>query len=181
MDYLDVYLESMFDYKEEDVEVYVDVGAGIILKNMDGIPHVLVIQRSSDDHWPNYYEIPRGKCDNGTDKKPEKVKPCIRREIKEEVGLNVKPIYLIDKFSYYVKKDKRKSTQFNYLCVMKDPNQPVKLSHEHQDYKWVKSMGEVELLLLPELKKTISKVLNSAQNLVNYNLDSGEEQIIEEK
>lgn len=177
---IDVYLENLFGYKEEDIEKYVDVSGGVIIKLIDNIPHVLLIQRASDDHFPLYWEIPRGRCDKGKNGKPEKPKPCLRREVKEEVGLDVRPVYLIDKFSYYVKDEKRKSTQSNFLCIMKNKNQEVRLSKEHQDYKWVKSMGEVELLVLPEIRNTISKVLNVNKSLINYSLKSDGEQIIEE-
>lgn len=179
-DFLDVYLENIFEYNEEDIEQYVNVSAGIVIKLFDGIPHVLLIQRSSQDFFPLYYEVPRGKCDKGKNGKEEKLKPCLKREVKEETNLDVKPVKLIDHFSYYVKRDKRKSTQYNFLCFMKDPDQPVKLSKEHQDYKWVKSLGEVELMVLPEIRNAISKVLNSSQKVVNYNLKDYSEQIIEE-
>ncbi len=177
-DIIDLYLEGLFDYKEQDIKTYVNVACGIIVKRIDDIPHILLIQRAADDHWPLFYEPPRGKCD----KTPtEKLKPCLKREVKEEVGLDVLPIKIIDSFSYYVSKEKRKSTQYNFLCVLKDQNQPVVLSKEHQDYKWIKSLGEVELLCLPEMRTTISKVLTSDQSLVNYDLGYDEEKIIEEK
>lgn len=175
--FLDIYLENIFDYDERNVEIYRNVSGGVILKLFDGIPHVLLIQRSKDDHFPLYWEIPRGKCDKGEN---EKLKPCLKREVKEETGLDVKPIKLIDRFSYYTKDERRKSTQYNYLCFMKNPNQEVKISKEHQNYKWVKSLGEVELMVLPEIRNSISKVLKAGQKMVNYNLKDDSEQIIEE-
>ena len=42
------------------------------------------------------------------------------------------------------------------------------MSKEHQDYKWVQSVGEVELMVPSEMKKTISKVLNKDEKIVNY-------------
>lgn len=176
--FLDTYLENLFNYDERNVEKYVDVSGGVIVKLIDNIPHVLVIQRSEDDHWPLYWEIPRGKCDKNPN---EKLKPCLKREVKEEVGLDVKPIRKIDSFSYIADEGKRKSTQYNFLCLLVDKNQDVILSKEHQDYKWIKSLGEIELLVLPELRDTISKVLSSKSKLVTYDDTDNDDKMIEEK
>lgn len=171
--YLDIYLENMFN-NEPEVKEFVKVSGGIILKEIDGFPHILLIQRSSDDHWPLYWEIPRGKCDQGNN---ERLNHCLKREIKEETGLDVKPVKFVDSFSYYVPKDKRKSKQYNFLCVLKDVNQPVKLSKEHQDYKWIKSLGEIKLMVAPpEINSTLTKVLNASEKVVDYG-----NEIIEEK
>jgi len=151
---------------EEKNFKHMNVSGGLITKKgKKGETLLLMIQRSADDHWPNFWEFPRGKCDKGPN---EQLKPCMQREVKEETGLDVIPIKFIDKFDYVAYADKRRSTQHNFLCRMKDPNQKIKLSKEHQDYKWIMSVGEAELLALPEMKKTISKVFSSEENLVNY-------------
>jgi 8-oxo-dGTP diphosphatase len=152
--------------QEDLVEKEVNVTGAVILKNNDeGTQSVLLIQRSRDDHWPNVWEFCRGKCDRG-DK--NKLKECLKREVKEEVGLDIEIIEFIDKYEYIADKGKRKSTQFNFLCKMIDPNQKIKLSSEHQDYRWVDSVGECELLIPSEMKKTISKVLNQDEKIVIY-------------
>ena len=51
---------------------------------------------------------------------------------------------------------------------MKNPNQKIKLSFEHQDYRWITAVGEVELLVPSEMKKTISKVLNQDERIIVY-------------
>ena len=82
--------------------------------------------------------------------------------------MDVDILNFIDQFDYIADNGKRKTTQYNFLCRMKDPNQKIKLSKEHQDFKWVYSLGEVELLVPSEMKKTISKVLNTDEQIVNY-------------
>ena len=168
--HLDRYLESITTISDEaKIKKFVKVAGGVIMKEGEnGEKLVLLIQRAKDDHFPNHYEIPRGKCDGGTNNKDEKLNECLKREIKEETGLDVKPIKYIDNFSYIADKGTRKSTQYNFLCVMVNPNQKVKLSHEHQDYKWIQSVGEVELYVLPEIKKSIVKVLNTDDRIVDY-------------
>lgn len=133
----------------------INVSGGVIFQKGDnGEYKILMIQRSSDDHFPDHWEFPRGKCDNG---KNEPLVKCLKREVKEESGLDVIPIKYIDKFTYSADKGTRLSTQYNFLCKLKDPKQKVKLSFEHQDYKYITTPGEAELLALPEIKKILKK------------------------
>ena len=165
MNILKNYLEFLYG-QENKVKIDMKVASAVIIKkgiNKENL--ILLIQRSSEDFWPLYWETPRGKCD-----KPigEKLIHCLKREIKEETGLDITPIKFIDKFQYLADKGTRRSTQYNFLCKMKNPKQEIKLSKEHQDYKWISSVGEAELLVLPEIKKTITKVLNLDSGMVEY-------------
>jgi len=152
---------------DEDIKVFMNVASAVITRidPNGGEQYVLLIQRAANDYYPLFYETPRGKCDAGPN---EALEACCKREVKEETGLDVEIVRLIDKFDYLADKGTRKSTQYNFLCRMKNPNQKIKLSKEHDDYKWISSVGEAELLLLPELKKTISKVLDLDQRIVDY-------------
>jgi mutator protein MutT len=150
------YIEMMIG--DDKVEVTMIVAAGVICKEGEnGEKMILLIQRSPDDHWPNHWEFPRGKCD-----KPigEPVDKCAIREIKEECGLDVKVIDFIDKFQYLADAGKRNSICYNFLCRMEDPNQKIKLSKEHSSYRWVTQMGEVDLMVMPEQRKTLEKILS---------------------
>lgn len=156
-------LEEIF-YNKSIVKKKIPVAAGIIMKNGEkGESVVLLIQRAADDHFPLMFEVPRGKCED----KDKNIIACLKREVKEETGLDIEPIRFIDKFSYIAEKGERISTQYNYLCRMKDENQKIKLSKEHDDYKWVTTMGEVTLQVMPELRRTISKVLNPDESVAN--------------
>jgi len=147
------------DPKEEKPKEIMPVASAIIIKkdSEDGdLDKLLLIQRDKDDHFPLMWEVPRGKCDQPN----ESLIDCLKRETKEETGLDIIPIRYVGKFSYYSVKRKRESIQYNFLCKLKYDNQPVKLSHEHQNYKWVPSMGIVQLNVMPELSKIISSVFN---------------------
>ncbi len=159
-------VEEGFIGAETEVKVHMNVGAGVIVKqDENNTIQILLIQREEDDHWPNYWEFPRGKCD-----KPigEDLLKCTKREVKEETGLNVTPKFLIDIIEYLADKGTRKSKCHNFLCIMNNPDQEIKLSKEHQKYKWISEVGEAEMLLLPDQKKTIEKVLNSDRSIVSY-------------
>ena len=156
-------------YNTDQVVEKMNVSGGIIFKEQLGEkPALLLIQRAKDDHWPNFFEFPRGKCDNGPN---EGLIACLKREVKEESGLDIIPIKFIDKFSYTADEGKRLSTQHNYLCKMKDPKQKVKLSKEHQGFQWITTPGEAELTVLPEMKRSIIKafeLIDPTTQLVNY-------------
>lgn len=150
--------------QEDNVIKEVNVSGAIILKMLpDGTKSILIIKRSSDDHWPGVEEFPRGKCHI-----KENLEECLKREVKEETGLDIEIIEYIDKYEYLADGGKRKSIQYNFLCKMKNPNQEIKLSKEHSEYRWISTVGQIELIVPVEMKKTISKVLNIDQQIVNY-------------
>lgn len=162
--YIDVLAESIADKK--NIKKHVNAAAGVIMRiDEDEVKQILLIQRATEDHWPNHWEFPRGKCDRGAS---EEIIPCVKREIKEETGLNVKVLSLIDTFQYLADRGERLTTCYNFLCKLDPPNQNIKLSKEHQDHKWISEVGEAELLVLPDQKKTIAKVLNNDRPLETY-------------
>jgi len=151
---------------EKNVKVHMNVGAGVIIREDENLrKQVLLLQRAADDHWPLHWEFPRGKCDKPVG---EDIRKCTKREVKEETGLDVIPLVLIDILEYTADKGTRKSKCYNFLCELKNPDQKISLSKEHSDYKWVSEVGEVEMLVLPDQKKTIEKVLNSDRPIVSY-------------
>jgi mutator protein MutT len=159
--YKKILIESIGDLK--NVKVKVNAAAAVIMRyDENNKKEILLIQRAPDDHWPHHYEFPRGKCDHG---KNENIMSCVKREVKEETGLDIDVLGLIDKFQYLADGGNRLTTCFNYLCKMKDPEQKIKLSKEHQDFKWISEVGQAELMVLPDQKKTIEKVLNSDRSI----------------
>lgn len=147
------------------VEVTMIAAAGVIYKHGEnGEMMVLLIQRASDDHWPLHWEFPRGKCDKPVG---ERVDKCALREIKEECGLDVEIEKFIDKFQYLADGGKRRTICYNFLCKMKDPEQKVKLSKEHDNYMWVTNLGQVDLMVMPEQRKTLEMVLSTDNPIVS--------------
>lgn len=122
-----------------------NVSGGIIVKrDEDGVLRCLLIQRAADDHWPLHWEFARGKCDGGKGNLNEGLIDCLKREIKEETGLDIKPVRYIGEFKYTTRE--RETTQYNFLCSV-DENQKVKLSKEHDDYKWVNTIGQITTMV----------------------------------
>ena len=72
----------MFSGKIEydDLNMTIKVAAGIIQKGQ----HVLLTKRRPDSHLPNLWEFPGGKIEPG-----ENLKDALRRELREELGIEV--------------------------------------------------------------------------------------------
>lgn len=116
---------------------------------------VLIIQRSDkDDAYPGLWELPSGKREF-----LEKSRETLKREVKEETGINVKPTMPVSVFEFKVEKKNeiRDATQISFL--VKPIGKPtIKLSHEHQDYAWVTESELDRYKLSDETKKAILKV-----------------------
>ena len=151
---------------EIKVKVTMIASAGVICKHGDnGEKMILIIQRAADDHWPLHWEFPRGKCDKPIGEAPNK---CAVREIKEETGLDVEVKSFIDKFEYLADRGTRRTICYNFLCHMKDPDQKIKLSKEHDSYKWITQAGEASLFVMPEQRKTLEKVLSADNTVISH-------------
>ncbi|GAG05874.1 unnamed protein product [marine sediment metagenome] len=75
---------------------------------------------------------------------------------------------LIDKHKFVKQRENTITVCYNYACRMLDPDQEVRLSNEHDTYKWISEVGEVQLMATPEQTKTIQKVLNRERTIVSY-------------
>ena len=96
--------------------------------------HVLLIRRSkTDTRRPGEWDFPGGQIENGED-----VAAAAARELQEEAGLVVKPSELVVIYAETkpFAEDDRSITRF-LLTLKLSEDQPVKLSFEHDDYKWV--------------------------------------------
>lgn len=130
------------------------IAAGVVL--YDG--RILIIQRAKDDDvFPNLWEIPSGK------KEPlEKIEDTVNREVKEEVGIDVKVVGFVSVFNFQVEKENeiRDATQINFL-VSPLGKPEVKLSAEHQDFAWVKEDEVDKYNLSKETKEVVKKAFKS--------------------
>lgn len=80
-----------------------------------------------EDIW----DLPGGRL---TEKESEK--DALKREVKEELGIDINICKKYSKWSF-IGLDNKKVNVINYLCEIKDKSQKIKLSQEHDKYKWV--------------------------------------------
>jgi 8-oxo-dGTP diphosphatase len=90
---------------------------------------VLLLKRPQDDFMGGIHELPSGNVEPG-----ETLDTALRREVKEETGLDVKAITgYLGSFDYTSASGK-KSRQFNFTTAV-SATEPVRLQ-EHDDYMW---------------------------------------------
>jgi len=129
------------------------VGGGVVFRIREGNVQVLLIKRAADDHWPNHWEFPRGGVEPG-----EKLLDGLKREVFEEAGLKVMPLFYLDTFCYAQKEKDRiikLSIQENWVCKILDETGEVKLSFEHDNYQWISFSSQALLATSSELQKTL--------------------------
>lgn len=94
---------------------------------------LLILKRAAFDTSPNLWEMPGGTLELG-----EEIQNGIIREIKEETGLAITPLYPVTALSGISKKDFSKQIiRIAYLCFIDASNQTVQLSTEHADFIWI--------------------------------------------
>jgi len=124
---------------------------------------ILFIRRSRKDGWKDgFWEIPGGKLDEGQD-----ISHALEREVFEEASLLVNPINRLAFFeSSLVTQGKYKG--LTYICLVgisiTDDND-VRLSEEHDQYKWVEYKKGLDLKLTDETRKALIALKKPIANL----------------
>ncbi len=116
---------------------------------------ILVLQRSaSESVLPGLWELPSGKREF-----LEPSMEALRREVLEETGLNTKPIQPVSVFDYSIEKENeiRDTTQINFLVILTDDKSIVKISDEHQAYKWISEHEIDSVPVSDDTKITLKK------------------------
>lgn len=132
--------------------------AAVIMKNKK----VLILQRSSNEEiFPNMWELPSGKKEF-----LENSEKCLKREVKEETGLDIKVLFPISIFDYQIEKPNeiRDSTQINFLAKP-TKKQKIKLSKEHQKFAWIEEKQINKYKLSKKTKKVIKKAFEMVKKL----------------
>lgn len=101
------------------------------------IDEYLIVQRSmNDDFLPGVWEFPGGNIEDN-----ELISEALEREIKEEVGLNIKNLEKNIVHFYDEIKDKNEKYHYielDFLIEVNSKDLNIVLSDEHESYMWVK-------------------------------------------
>lgn len=111
-------------------QLYPEATVGALIVNEEG--KVLIVRSSK---WNNKYTVPGGHIELG-----ERAEEAIKREVKEETGLDVEPVKLLLVQQAIYPEDYHKHEHFlfmDYICKAKSSE--VKLDgRELQEYLWVR-------------------------------------------
>lgn len=98
----------------------------------------------------------------------ESEKKCLKREIKEEVGITnfesikTKEIHRFDYPKSYIKDNKVWSGAKNRVYLIRIFDKKIKLdSHEHSGFKWVNEKDVLKLLNWKDYKRIFRKVIKN--------------------
>ncbi len=134
----------------------ISYGAVIFRKEKNNILYLL-LYRKAYEHYKEMWDFPRGLIEKG-----ETPDEDIRREVKEETGIN--DLKFINGFKekvnwFYKKEGKTIFKEANYyLAETKEKN--VKLSFEHDDFKWCNYEEGLKLIKFSNTKNILKKANN---------------------
>jgi len=117
--------------------------------------YLLTKRRSPKREW-NKWQFPGGGLEFG-----ENIEDCLKREIKEETGLEINIVKFIPKvFQIYKKQYNFHGLFFVYLCTPSH-NQKVILNNEASDFGWFTYKEILKLESLEGTKEMINFILNN--------------------
>lgn len=121
-------MSSSVQERAEEKQVYPEPTVGALIVNKDG-----KILLAKSHKWFDKYTLPGGHIEVG-----ETMEEAVKREIKEEVGLDVEVVECLSMHEAIFAKEfwkKKHFIFFDFLCKVGD--QKVKLDNEElQDYVW---------------------------------------------
>jgi len=128
----------------------IEVAAGLLFRK----GRLLITQRRPHDHLGGLWEFPGGKREVG-----ESFEICLRRELKEELGLQVEPGELIDSVTHSYP-EKTVHLRF-YRCRCSD-GEPVALGCEA--LAWI-TAADLERYVFPAADQQIVRLLQARPEL----------------
>lgn len=112
----------------------IEVIAAIILKDQK----VLIARRGSEKHLAGYWEFPGGKLEEN-----ETEEECLKREIKEELGVEI----LVD--SFFMKNQHKYGTKeillMSYRCSIVSINDFTLIDHDKVEWVEINNLNQYEI------------------------------------
>jgi len=134
-----------------------EISSGILIfKEKDGKREYLLLHYPSLKKDQSYWDFPKGHLEE-----KETAKEAAIREVKEETGIGVENLILIDGFKkeikYYFKKDNKLVFKIVYYFLAKTLKEEVEISSEHLGYSWASPQEAKKLIKFSSSRKLIDE------------------------
>lgn len=112
-----------------------------------------LVSKRAHGELKDFWEFPGGKIESNED-----INTAIKREIKEELNLNVSPVLIINTFVHKYSFGEIHLTLIK--CRLSDNNENINSDGSHTEYKWI-SIKQSEKLRFAPLDNKIIKYLKT--------------------
>ncbi len=133
----------------------IEVAAGIIIN--DG--KVLIAQRKKFSNFEMLWEFPGGKLEQG-----ETLQDCLKREIMEELGLEIE----VGKFFTDVQCDYETAIVKLNMFFAKSETTQIDILNAHEEAKWVDLLELKDYELVPADRLILDELLGHFQSNIQY-------------
>jgi 8-oxo-dGTP diphosphatase len=132
------------------IKIKQQIGVKAIITNNNN--EILLVKRSDKyNEIKNYWDIPGGRIDFG-----EEPLDGLKRELLEEINLELDQVKKIIDASTVYKDDNKHIIRITYLCTVKNTN--IQISDEHTEFLWINSK-DIDFDLKDHLLKKCIKIL----------------------
>lgn len=126
------------------------VAVGAVIEHVP-TGRILLMQRASTaDYAPGLWEDLTGRM-----KQFEEPEDALRREVREETGLEIEVVKPIKVFHLYRGERTAENELVGIVFWCTTQSDRVTLSHEHQDYRWVQPREALEIVRDPGIRYDI--------------------------
>jgi 8-oxo-dGTP diphosphatase len=131
---------------------YIGVGGGVLILNNQN--ETLLLKRGKKSkNEVGFWNKPGGAVDYG-----EKIIDAMRREVKEEIGVDVKIFGYLLHSDHIIKKDKQHWVGFNLLGRIKSGTPKIMETQKHEEMLWF-NLDKLPKKLSPPTKEAIKNYL----------------------
>jgi 8-oxo-dGTP diphosphatase len=122
---------------------------------------VLVVKRRNDFASEIWADI-TGRMDQH-----EEPQNALKREVKEETGLDIEIVKFLNLFHMYRGEKKAENELIGIVYWCKTKSNKVILSEEHSDYKWIRPEEALNLVEFESIKEDYRKFIKAKNNEKN--------------
>lgn len=108
-------------------------GVSAVVRNSETGKYLLLKRSGAKDYPPGIWEFPGGGLEDETPVEG------VKRELREETGLDLEPVRKAEPFTWRSEHGKLKT----YAFLFETDREQVEIGREHQEYRWV-SLDEME-------------------------------------